>query len=128
MLTVLKALNFVWLNVPNQLVKPVSLQTSLLKVRHARLYFLHLEAVLSDPLQPPCLCSNRNGADDEAVLEHDAEDQEHKVEQEHGEAQRAAHLPAAGGDGDDHKEQHEEQQHDGTEEAVGVDRHRHTSM
>ena len=68
--------------------------------------------------------SDGNGADEDAILQHDAEDQEHKVQYEHGEAQHFAHLPATGADGDDDKQEHEEKQHDGAEQAVGADGHR----
>lgn len=68
--------------------------------------------------------SDRNGTDEDAVLQHDAEDEEHKVQYKHGEAQHFAHLPATGGDGDDHKEEHEEEQHYGAEQAIGADGHR----
>ena len=68
--------------------------------------------------------SDGDGADEGAVLQQDAEDEEHKVQYEHGEAQHSAHLPAADGDGDDDEEEHEEEQHDGAEQAVGADRYR----
>lgn len=64
-----------------------------------------------------------NGADNDAILQHHAEHQENKVEQEHGGTQHLVHLPFAGCDGDDDKEKHDEEQHDGTEEAVAADGH-----
>lgn len=67
------------------------------------------------------LLSDGNGADEDAVLQHDAQHQEHEVQCEHGQAQLPAHLPAAGGDGDDDEEKHEEEQHDGAEQPVGAD-------
>lgn len=67
-------------------------------------------------------CSDGDGADDDAVLQHHAQHQEDKVEQEHGEAQRLVHLPPARPDGDDDEEEHDEEQHDGTEEPVAADR------
>lgn len=68
--------------------------------------------------------SDGHGADEDAILQQDAEDEEHEVQYEHGEAQHSAHLPATSGDGDDDEEEHEEEQHDGAEQAVGADRHR----
>lgn len=68
--------------------------------------------------------SDWDRTDEDAVLQQDTEDEEHKVQNEHGDAQFFAHLPAAGGDGDDDKEEHEEEQHDGAEQAVGADHHR----
>lgn len=68
--------------------------------------------------------SNGNGADEDSDLQQHAEDQEHEVQYEHGEAQHAAHLPATDGNGDDDKEEHEEEQHNGAEEAVGADGYR----
>ena len=67
-----------------------------------------------------CRSSDGHWADEDAVLQHDAEHQEQEVEDEHGEAQPAAHPPAARRDGDDDEEEHDEEQHDGAEEAVGA--------
>lgn len=78
----------------------------------------------STSILPSSLGSDRDGAGEDAVLQQDAEDEEHKVQCEHGEAQHSAHLPATGCDGDDDKEEHEEQQHDGAEEAIRADSHR----
>ena len=74
-------------------------------------------AILGDVLS----CSDGDGTGEHSVLQQDTEDQEHKVEQEHGEAQQAAHPPAARGDGRHDEEEHEEEQHDGAEQAVGAD-------
>lgn len=68
--------------------------------------------------------SDWNGTDKDAILQQDAEDEEHKVQYKHGEAQHSAHLPATGGNGHDDKEEHEEEQHDGAEQAVGADGYR----
>jgi len=68
--------------------------------------------------------SDGHGADEDAILQHHAEHEEHEVQDEHGEAQLSAHPPAADGDGDDDEEEHEEEQHDGAEQAVGLDGHR----
>lgn len=62
-----------------------------------------------------------NGTDNDAILQHHAENQENEVKQEHGGAQRLVHPPVTGRDGNDDKEQHDEEQHDGTEEAVAAD-------
>lgn len=70
---------------------------------------------------PACGWSDGNWAGDDAILQHHAEHQEDEVEQEHGGAQNFVHLPLAGRDGDDDKEKHDEEQHDGTEEAVAAD-------
>lgn len=60
---------------------------------------------------------------DDLILQHDAEHQEDKIQQEHDEAEQFAHAPLAGGNGDDHEDQHDEEEHDGAEEAVGADLH-----
>lgn len=62
--------------------------------------------------------SDRDGADDDLVLQHDADHQEDEIEQEHDEAQQFAHLPLTGGDGDDDEEEHDEEQHDSAEQTV----------
>lgn len=72
--------------------------------------------------------SDGNGAGNDAILQHHTEDQEDKVEQEHGGAQNFVHLPLAGSDGDDDEEKHDEEQHDGTEEAVAADGDRRHTM
>ncbi|KAL0187616.1 hypothetical protein M9458_014715, partial [Cirrhinus mrigala] len=59
-----------------------------------------------------------DGADDDLVLQQDADHQEDDIEQEHDEAQQFAHLPLTGGNGDDDEEEHEEEQHDGAEQTV----------
>lgn len=69
------------------------------------------------------VASDGNGADDDLVLQHDADHQEDHIEEEHDEAQQLAHLPLAGGDGDNDEEEHEEEEHDGTEEAITADLH-----
>lgn len=68
--------------------------------------------------------SDGNGAGNDAILQHHAEHQENKVEQEHGGTQYLVHLPFAGCNRDDDKKKHDEEQHDGTEEAVAADGHR----
>lgn len=57
------------------------------------------------------------------VLQHDADDQEDKVEQEHEGAQNLTHFPLASRDGHDDKEEHEEEEDDGTEQAVAAHLH-----
>lgn len=69
------------------------------------------------------LRSDGDGTDKDAVLQKDAEDEEHKVQNKHGDAQHFAHLPATCGNRNDDEEEHEEEQHDSTEQAVGADRH-----
>lgn len=69
-----------------------------------------------------CL-SDGHRADDDLVLQHDADHQEDEVQHEHDEAQQLAHAPLAGGDGDDDEEEHEKEEHDGAEETVGADLH-----
>lgn len=64
-----------------------------------------------------------NRADNDAILQHHTKHQEDKVEQEHGGTQHFIHLPLTGRNGDDNKEEHEEQQHNGTEEPIAADSH-----
>lgn len=64
--------------------------------------------------------SDRDGADEGSTLQQDAENQEHEVQNKHGESQHPTHFPAARSDGDDDEEQHEEEEHNGAEEAVGA--------
>lgn len=64
--------------------------------------------------------SDGDGADDDSVLQHDTDDEEDKVQQEHEKAQKLAHSPLAGRDGYDDKEEHEEEEDDGTEQAVAA--------
>lgn len=61
-------------------------------------------------------CSDGHWAGDDFVLQHDGYDEEDKVEKEHEEPQELAHPPLAGSNGDDDKQEHEEEQHDGTEQ------------
>lgn len=68
--------------------------------------------------------SDWNWTDKDAILQEDAEDEEHKIQYKHRETQHSAHLPATGSDGHDDKEEHEEEQHDGAEQAIGADGHR----
>lgn len=72
--------------------------------------------------------SDGNRADDDPIFQHNTQHQEDKVEEKHGETQHLIHLPFTGCDGDDDKEEHEEEQHDGTEQAVGADGHRLAGM
>lgn len=69
------------------------------------------------------LCSDRNRAGNDSILQHHAKHQEDEIEQEHGETQRLIHLPLTGRDGDDDKKEHDEEQYDGTEEPVAADGH-----
>lgn len=64
--------------------------------------------------------SDGDGAGDNFVLQHDADDEEHKVEQEHEQSQQLAHFPMTNRDGDDNEEQHEEEEDDGAEQAVAA--------
>lgn len=68
--------------------------------------------------------SDGDWADDDFVLQHDADDEEDKVQQEHEEAQELAHPPLASRDGYDDEEEHEEEQDDGAEQAVAAHLHR----
>ena len=58
-----------------------------------------------------------------SVFQEDADHKEHEVEAEHDEAQHFVHPPFAEGDGKDDKEQHDEEEDDGAEEAVAADGH-----
>lgn len=64
--------------------------------------------------------SNSDGADDDFVLQHDADDEKDEVQHEHEKAQDLAHSPLASGDGHDDEEQHEEEEDDGAEQAVAA--------
>lgn len=68
--------------------------------------------------------SDGDWADDDFVLQHDADDEEDEVEQEHEEAQELAHPPLASRDGHDDEEEHEEEQNDSAEQAVAAHLHR----
>lgn len=57
---------------------------------------------------------------DDLVLQHDADDKEDEIEQEHSKAQDFAHLPFASSDGHDDKQEHEEQEDNGTEQTVAA--------
>ena len=57
---------------------------------------------------------------DDFVLQHDADDKEDEIEQEHNKAQDLAHLPFASSDGHDDKQKHEEQEDNGTEQTVAA--------
>ena len=67
--------------------------------------------------------SDRNRAGNDSILQHHAKHQKDEIEQEHRETQRLIHLPLTGRDGDDDKEEHDEEQYDGTEEPVAADGH-----
>lgn len=64
--------------------------------------------------------SDGDGADDDFVLQHNADDEEDEVEQEHEKAQKLAHPPLAGRNGQGDEEQHEEEEDDGAEQAVAA--------
>lgn len=64
-----------------------------------------------------------NWAHKNSVFQEDADHQEHKVEAEHDEAQHFVHPPFTKGNGKDDKEQHDEEEDDGAEEAVAADGH-----
>lgn len=74
------------------------------------------------------LCSDGDGTHDDSILQHDTEHQEHKVEDEHGEAQHFVHPPFTGSDGNNDEEEHEEEQHDGTEQPITAHGHRGKGM
>lgn len=67
--------------------------------------------------------SDRNRADNDAILQHDAEHQEDKIEEKHSETQELIHLPFTDCDGNYDEKKHDEEQHDGTEKAVAADSH-----
>lgn len=71
------------------------------------------------------LCDSRflsdgDRADDDFVLQHDTDDEEDEVEQEHEEAQKLAHSPLTSRDGHDDKEEHEEEENDGAEQTIAA--------
>lgn len=68
--------------------------------------------------------SDGDWANDDLVLQHDADHQEDEVQQEHEESQQLAHPPFAHGNGDDDEEKHEEEKNDGAEQAVTAHRNR----
>lgn len=88
-----------------------------------QVWTLSASGPLAPPPRPPAL-SDGDGADDDFVLQHDADDEEDEVEQEHEEAQHLAHAPLADGDGYDDEEEHEEEEDDGAEQAVAAHLHR----
>lgn len=55
-----------------------------------------------------------------AVLEQQRDGDEHKVQDEHGEAQALVHLPVEAGDGHDDEDEHEEKDGDGAHHADTV--------
>lgn len=69
------------------------------------------------------LFSDGNGADNDSVLQQNADHQEEEVQEKHSGSQHLVHLPVTGGNGDDDEEQHEEEQHNGTEESIAANSH-----
>lgn len=67
--------------------------------------------------------SDGDWAADDLVLQHYADYQKHKVQQEHEGTQQLAHPPPAHSDGDNDEEKHEEEQNDGAEQAVAAHSH-----
>lgn len=78
---------------------------------------------LSDTMGVFHLPSDGDRTADDFVLQHDADDKEDEIEQEHNEAQDFAHLPFAGSDGHDDKQEHEEEEDNGTEQTVAAHSH-----
>lgn len=70
-----------------------------------------------------CCLSDGDRTADDFVLQHDADNKEDEIEQEHNKAQDFAHLPFASGDGHDDKQEHEEQEDDGTEQTIAAHSH-----
>lgn len=64
--------------------------------------------------------SHSNGAGDDFILQHDADNEEDEVEQEHEKSQELAHLPLASRNGEGDKEKHEEEEDDGAEQAIAA--------
>lgn len=64
--------------------------------------------------------SDSNGAGDDFVLQHHADDEEDEVEQEHEKSQELAHFPLASRNGEDDEEKHEEEEDDGAEQAIAA--------
>lgn len=64
--------------------------------------------------------SDGDGADNDFVLQHDTNDEEDEVEQEHEKAQDLAHPPLASRDGYDDEEEHEKEEDDGAEQSVAA--------
>lgn len=79
---------------------------------------------LSDTMGVFHLPSDGDRTADDFVLQHDADDKEDEIEQEHNKAQDFAHLPFAGSDGHDDKQEHEEEEDNGTEQTVAAHSHR----
>lgn len=78
---------------------------------------------LSDNERELCFDSHSHSdwAGDDFVLEHDADNEEDKVEQEHERSQELAHFPLTNRNGEDDEEQHEEEEDNGAEQAVAAD-------
>lgn len=58
-----------------------------------------------------------------SVFQEDADHQKHKVEAKHDEAQHFVHPPFAERNGKDNEQQHDEEEDNGTEEAIAADSH-----
>lgn len=57
----------------------------------------------------------------DAILQHNAQRHEDEVKQNHGQTKHPVHLPLAGYYGDDDKEEHDEEQRDGTQKSTAAD-------
>lgn len=71
-------------------------------------------------LRISCSLSDGDRTGNDFVLQHDTDDEEHEVEQEHEKAQKLAHPPLASGNGHDDEEEHEEEEDDRAEQAVAA--------
>lgn len=60
---------------------------------------------------------------DHFVLQENTDNQEHKIKPKHEETQDFIHLPLAGSNGEDDKEQHDEEEDNCTEQAIAADCH-----
>lgn len=85
-------------------------------VCHHGTYEHHAQFLLCDSH----FLSDGDRADDNFVLQHDTDNEEDKVEEEHEEAQELAHSPLTSRDGYDDKEEHKEEEDDGAEQAIAA--------
>lgn len=67
--------------------------------------------------------SDGNRADNDSILQQNADHQEKEVQEKHSESQHLIHPPVTDCNGDYDEEQHDEEQHNGTEESIAANSH-----
>lgn len=81
---------------------------------------MRTSTLLSDTLGVLHFLSDGDRTADDFVLQHDADHKEDEIEQEHSKAQDFAHPPLASRDGHDDKQEHEEEEDNGTEQTIAA--------